>query len=107
MLTENSIAGDKYDCIRVVILLLMFSGVLNIVQAKSPELMLKIEGLDNAYLEEVASGDYQIIIDGNPLERISRAEFPALRELEINLQDKKQTKAQSERKLNALLIAMA
>ena len=107
MLTQNKITGRRFNLLRVVQLLLLLNGTINIVQAGESEFSLKIEGLADAFIEEVSPGDYRIMIAGVPLERITGAEFSALRELEIKLQDKKNTKTEAERKLNALLIAMA
>jgi len=107
MFAENKIVRIRFGLINAMVLLLLFNGVLNNVQAKGPGFSLKIEGLSDAYIEEVTDGDYRIIIAGKPLKRISGAEFPALRELEIKLQENNNPKTQSDRKMNALLIAMA
>jgi len=97
----------RFDIVRVVVPLLFIMGAINMVQAKEPEISLEIEGLDAAFVEEVTPGDYQIVIGGEALERVTGAEFPALRDLEIKLQSQKNPEAHAERKLNALLIAMA
>lgn len=101
------ITRRRFYIVRVVVLLLFIMGAIDFVPAKEPGISLEIEGLDAAFLEEIAPGDYQIIIAGEALERVTGAEFPALRDLEIKLQGKKNREAHAERKLNALLIAMA
>ncbi|MFH1303293.1 MAG: hypothetical protein ABIK07_19685 [Planctomycetota bacterium] len=101
------ITRRRFDIVRVVVLLLFISGTVRIVQAKESGLALKIENLDEAFVQELAPGDFRIIIAGEPLERVTGAEFPALRDLEIKLQNQKNQAKSSDRKINALLIAMA
>ena len=101
------ITRRRCDIVRVVVLLLFISGTVRIVQANESGLALKIENLDEAFVQEVAPGDFRIIIAGEPLERVTGAEFPALRDLEIKLQNQKNQANSSDRKINALLIAMA
>lgn len=107
MYAENIIGRIKFGLLRIIILLLILGSFSNIVQAEASGFSLKIEGLNDACVEEVDRGDYRIIIAGNPLERISGAEFPALRELEIKLHEENKRNRRSDRKLTALLIAMA
>lgn len=90
-----------------VIFLLWFSGTVNSLQAKEPALLLKIDGLEDTFLEEKEQGDYRIYVTGEPLKRITGTEFPALRDLDIKLQNKEQVSSQLGHLSNALLIAMA
>ncbi|MEQ8853187.1 hypothetical protein [Gimesia sp.] len=76
------------------------------LHAGSPEISVQIERLENTWLYEVADGDYQILVEGEPLKRITGAELPALRDLEIKLQKQKQNDPRVAQQLNALLIAM-
>ena len=76
------------------------------LQAGSPEISVQIGRLENTWLYEVADGDYQILMEGEPLKRITGAELPALRDLEIKLQKQKQNDPRAAQQLNALLIAM-
>ncbi|WP_339729297.1 hypothetical protein [uncultured Gimesia sp.] len=100
------ITGNRFNIVRAVVLSL-FVSLLSQVVAKESALPLPIEGLENAVLEEVAPGDYYILIEGQPLDRITGAEFPALRNMEIKLQNKNIREKRSDRTINALLIAMA
>lgn len=104
---QNRIIGIKFNLIRALVLLLLIQGAATVVQATSPGFSLRIDGLDEGFVEEVAKGEFRIVIQGEPLERVTGAEFPALRDFEIQLQEKKSQVAQSDKKLNALLIAMA
>lgn len=92
--------------IYVVIFLLLLLNLPNKLEAKTPGLPLKIDKID-ASLQEVAKGDFRIMVDGEPLERISGAELPVLRDLEIKLQDKQSSDPEARQELNALMIAMA
>ena len=87
--------------------MLFLAGAFKGLLAKEAGLSLKIEGLEDAFVQEVTPGDYRIFVAGEPVERMSGAEFPALRSLEIKLQNRKELAVSSDRKVNALLIAMA
>lgn len=100
------ITPGKASLIRTVIILLVLINPRFFLQAATPEISLQIERLENTWLQEVAEGDYRILIEGEPLKRISGAELPALRDLEIKLQKQKHQDPQAAWKLNALLIAM-
>ncbi|QDV51479.1 c-type cytochrome [Gimesia fumaroli] len=100
------ITGSRLSSISAVIVLLLVS-IPSAVMAMKPALSLPIEDLENAILEEVSPGDYRILVEGQPLERMTGAEFPALRNLEIKLQNKNLREKQADRTINALLIAMA
>ncbi|QDT28137.1 c-type cytochrome [Gimesia panareensis] len=100
------ITPSKASLIRTVIILLVLINPRFFLQAATPEISLQIERLENTWLQEVAEGDYRILVEGEPLKRISGAELPALRDLEIKLQNQKNQDPQAARKLNALLIAM-
>ncbi|QDT97042.1 c-type cytochrome [Gimesia aquarii] len=90
-----------------MVLIPMIFCTLAIVHASEPVHSLKIDGLDEAFLEENSQGEYQIVIAGEPLSRMTGAEFSALRDLEIDLRNQKHSDTQSKLHLNALLIAMA
>lgn len=93
--------------IGTIVLIQMIFGTLVILHAKEPVRSLKIDGLDEAFLEQNSQGEYQIVIAGEPLSRMTGAEFSALRDLEIALRNQKHSGTQSKNHLNALLIAMA
>ncbi|QDT91970.1 c-type cytochrome [Gimesia algae] len=97
----------KMILIRIFILGLVCTGVGNFSRAKTPSIAFKIDRLEDTMLQEVAEGDFRIMVAGEPLDRLTGAEFTALREQELKLQNQKPGDAESERKLNALLIAMA
>tara|TARA_R110002111_G_scaffold209173_1_gene273119 strand:- start:16525 stop:17766 length:1242 start_codon:yes stop_codon:yes gene_type:complete len=101
------ITPSRFDIVRVVVLVLFLMGAFKGVLAKEAGLSLKIEGLEEAFVQEVTPGDYRIFVAGEPVERMTGAEFPALRGLEIKLQNQKEQAGSSDRKINALLIAMA
>ncbi|MCA9020225.1 MAG: c-type cytochrome, partial [Planctomycetaceae bacterium] len=98
---------NKILLIRTLILGLVCTGMGNISQAKTPAINFKIDRLEDTVLLEVAEGDYRIMVAGEPLDRLTGAEFTALREQELKLQNEKPGDAESKRKLKALLIAMA
>ncbi|WP_417383038.1 c-type cytochrome [Gimesia sp.] len=98
---------NKIILFRTLILGLVCSGIGDFCQAKSPAINFKIDRLEDTVLKEVAEGDYRIMVAGEPLDRLTGAEFTALREQELKLQNQKPADAESKRKLNALLIAMA
>lgn len=100
------ITPGKLLLIRVVIILLLFTEARFAFAVGAQEISLQIDRLENAWLQEVADGDYRILVAGEPLERITGAELPALRDLEIKLQKQKKTDPNAGRQLNALLIAM-
>ncbi|QDT43315.1 hypothetical protein Pan241w_34150 [Gimesia alba] len=100
------ITGSKFSNISAVILLLIVC-LPSVGLAEKSALSLPIEGLESTVLEEVAPGDYRILFEGQPLERMTGAEFPALRNLEIKIQNKNLREMQADRTINALLIAMA
>lgn len=79
----------------------------NQLPAKEPRLSLKIDRLEDAFLEEKEQGNYRIYVAGEPLKRITGAEFPALRNLESNLQKQVHLDGDSGNVSRALLIAMA
>lgn len=98
---------NKRILIRILVLGLVCTGIGNFCRAKAPAITFKIDRLEDTILQEVADGDFRIMVAGEPLDRLTGAEFTALREQELKLQNKKPGDADSERKLNALLIAMA
>lgn len=77
------------------------------LNAEKPSLSLNVDGLENVVLEEVAPDDYRLLFEGEPLEQITGAEFPALRNMEIKLQNQRLKAKTEDRSVNALLIAMA
>ncbi len=97
----------KMVLIRSLVLMLVCTAVGNLCLGKTPAISMKIDRLEDTMLQEVAEGDFRIMVAGEPLDRLTGAEFTALREQELKLQNQKQKDAESERKLNALLIAMA
>jgi len=97
----------KMVLIRSLVLGLVCMAAGSLCLGKSPAISMKIDRLEDTMLQEVAEGDFRIMVAGEPLDRLTGAEFPALREQELKLQNQKQKDSESERKLNALLIAMA
>ncbi len=97
----------KMVLIRSLVLGLVCMAAGSLCLGKLPAISMKIDRLEDTMLQEVAEGDFRIMVAGEPLDRLTGAEFPALREQELKLQNQKQKDAESERKLNALLIAMA
>ncbi|MCR9230177.1 MAG: c-type cytochrome [bacterium] len=96
----------KTFLICTVLSLSLLADLRSPLRAGSPEISVQIERLENTWLYEVADGDYQILVEGEPLKRITGAELPALRDLEIKLQKQKQKDPRAAQQLNALLIAM-
>lgn len=93
--------------IKAIILIPLIFGTLTVLHAEEPLLSLKIDGLTDAFLEESPRGNYQIVIAGEPLNRMTGAEFSALRDFEIDLRNQKYSDTKSKYHLKALLIAMA
>ncbi|WP_417378058.1 hypothetical protein [Gimesia sp.] len=97
----------KKILIQLLVFGLVCTGIGNFSRAETPSIAFKIDRLEDTMLQEVAEGDFRIMVAGEPLERLTGAEFTALREQELKLQNQKPGDAEMERKLIALLIAMA
>ena len=79
----------KKILIRILVFGLVCTGIDNISPAKTPAINFKIDRLEDTMLQEVAEGDFRFMVAGAPLDRLTGAEFTALREQELKLQNKK------------------